>query len=75
MRGPAGLEGPAGVVETMTLRQGSVTVPAGAAAGDGRYMTRAIEVHCLSGERVISGGTKWSRDANQEELITATAPR
>jgi hypothetical protein len=70
MRGPAGLQGPPGVVGNMTLRQGSVTVPAAGVAGDGRYITRAIAVRCQSGERVVSGGTRWSSDANQEELIT-----
>lgn len=69
-RGPAGPQGPAGVVGDVTLRQASITVPAGDVAGNGAYVTRAIQIRCQSGERAISGGTSWSSDANEEELIT-----
>jgi hypothetical protein len=69
-RGPAGPQGPPGVVGDLKLRQASVTVPAGPVAGNGLYLTRAIQIRCESGERAIAGGTSWSSDANEEELIT-----
>jgi hypothetical protein len=70
LRGPAGPQGPPGVVGTITLRQASITVPAGAVAQNGAYVTRAIQIACQSGERAIAGGTEWSSDANDEELVT-----
>jgi hypothetical protein len=66
-RVPTGLDG---VVGHMTPRQASITVPAGPVAGNGLYVTRVIQVRCRPGERAISGGTSWSSDANQEELMT-----
>jgi len=69
-RGPAGPQGPAGVVGDLTLRQASTSVPGGESAGNGAYVTRAIQIRCQSGERAIAGGSSWSSDANDEELIT-----
>jgi hypothetical protein len=69
-RGPAGPQGPPGVVGDIKLRESSTTVPAGAEAGNGLYVTRAIQIRCESGERAIAGGSSWSSDANEEELIT-----
>jgi hypothetical protein len=54
----------------ITLRQASTTVPRGPVAGDGQYVTRAVQVKCKPGQRAISGGTSWLNDANEEELIT-----
>jgi hypothetical protein len=54
----------------ITLRQASITVPAGPVAGNGLYVTRAAQVRCQPGERAISGGTSWQRDANEQELTT-----
>jgi hypothetical protein len=68
-RGPAGPQGPAGVVGDVIVRQSSTTVPA-ATPGNGLYVTRSIQIRCEAGERAISGGTTWSSDANEEELIT-----
>lgn len=68
-RGPAGPQGPPGVVGDATLRENSTTIPA-AAAGNGLYVTRAVQVRCQSGERAIAGGTSWSSDVNEEELNT-----
>ena len=39
-------------------------------AGNGLYVTRTVQVRCESGERALSGGTSWSSDANDEELVT-----
>jgi hypothetical protein len=58
------------LVGDMTLRQGSITVPAGPVAGNGVYMTRVIQRRCQPGERAISGGTSWENDKDGEELIT-----
>jgi hypothetical protein len=54
----------------ITRHQASVAVPAGPVAGNGLYVTRAVQVRCQPGERAISGGTSWSSDANEEELMT-----
>jgi hypothetical protein len=59
-----------GLVGDMTLRQSSITVPAGPVAGNGLYVTRVIQVKCQPGERAISGGTSWSSDNDGEELTT-----
>jgi hypothetical protein len=59
-----------GLVGDMTLRQSSITVPAGPVAGNGLYVTRVIQVKCQPGERAISGGTSWSTDNDGEELTT-----
>jgi hypothetical protein len=59
-----------GLVGDMTLRQSSITVPAGPVAGNGLYVTRVIQVKCQPGERAISGGTSWSTDKDGEELTT-----
>lgn len=59
-----------GLVGDMTLRQSSITVPAGPVAGNGLYVTRVIQVKCQAGERAISGGTSWSTDNDGEELTT-----
>ena len=56
--GPAGPQGPAGGIGNLVLHQSSVLVPANA-AGNGLYATRAI-----------TGGTSWSSDADDSELIT-----
>src|SRR5512133_1952180 len=59
-----------GLVGDMTLRQSSITVPAGPVAGNGLYVTRVIQIKCQPGERAISGGTSWSTDNDGEELTT-----
>jgi hypothetical protein len=68
--GPAGPQGPAGVIGDLTLRENSVSIP-GNTAGNGLYTTRAVEVTCASDEKAITGGTSWSSDANEEELVTS----
>lgn len=59
-----------GLVGDMTLRESSVSVPAGTVAHNGLYVTRVIQVRCQQGERAISGGTSWSTDKDGEELVT-----
>jgi hypothetical protein len=54
----------------MTLRQSSISVPAGPVAHNGLYLTRVIQVRCHPGERAISGGTSWDSDKDGEELMT-----
>lgn len=68
-RGPAGLPGPPGKVGDLILHESSVTVP-GNAPGNGLYASRSIQVRCKPGERAIAGGTTWSNDADDAELIT-----
>src|SRR5215203_2736440 len=68
-RGPAGPQGPPGVIGDVTVRQSSTTVPA-ASPGNGLYVTRAVQIKCESGERAIAGGSSWSSDRNEEELVT-----
>ena len=68
-QGPAGPPGPAGGFASLILHESSVAVPANA-AGNGLYATRAISVRCLAGERAIAGGTHWSMDRDDTELIT-----
>lgn len=59
-----------GLVGDMTLRQSSISVPAGPVAHNGLYVTRVIQVRCQTGERAISGGTSWNTDKDGEELAT-----
>jgi hypothetical protein len=61
---------PTELLGDITLRQASTTVPAGPVAGNGLYVTRAVQVRCQPGERAISGGTSWVKDANEQELTT-----
>ena len=68
-RGPAGPAGPAGTLGDLILHQSQVTVPANA-AGNGLYASRSIQIRCQPGERAITGGTAWSTDADDAELIT-----
>ena len=58
------------LVGDMTLRQGSISVPGGAEAENGAYLSRVIQVKCHPGERAISGGTSWDIDKDGEELTT-----
>ncbi len=58
------------LVGDLTLREGSITVPAGPVAGNGVYVTRVIQIRCHAGERAISGGTSWENDKDGEELLT-----
>jgi hypothetical protein len=70
--GPAGLagpQGPPGVVGDVTMHEGSVAVP-GNTGGNGLFVTRAVQVSCPSGEKVVAGGTRWSSDTDAEQLIT-----
>lgn len=69
-RGPVGPQGPSGRLGDVILHESSVTVPANA-AGNGKFASRAIEIRCQLGERAIGGGTTWSSDKNDTELITA----
>ncbi len=59
-----------GFVGDITLRQSSITVPAGPVAHNGLYVTRVIQVKCQPGERAVSGGTSWDSDKDGEELVT-----
>jgi hypothetical protein len=59
-----------GLVGDITMREGSITVPAGPAASNGVYVTRVIQIRCHPGERAISGGASWENDKDGEELIT-----
>jgi len=51
------------------MHESSVAVPANA-AGNGLYATRAISVRCLAGSYAVAGGTAWSDDQDDNELIT-----
>lgn len=66
--GPAGPQGPAGGIGPLILHESSVLVPANTT--NSRYATRSIHVRCQPGERAIAGGTSWSTDADDAELIT-----
>ena len=66
--GPAGPQGPAGGVGPLVLHESSVLVPANTI--NSRYVSRSIHVRCQPGERAIAGGTSWSNDADDAELIT-----
>jgi hypothetical protein len=68
-QGPAGPQGPPGVIGDLLLREDSVSVPANE-SGNGLYVTRAVQVMCQPGEKAITGGTKWSSDANQDQMMT-----
>jgi hypothetical protein len=68
-RGPAGPPGPAGKLADLIPHESAVTVP-GNAAGNGLYVTRSISVRCRPGERAVTGGTTWSTDSDDAELIT-----
>jgi hypothetical protein len=72
-RGPAGPPGPPGppgpAIAALNMHSSSVAVPANA-AGNGLYATRAISVRCVSGERAVAGGTSWSEDRDDTELMT-----
>ncbi len=67
-RGPAGPPGSPGVIADLIPHQSSVTVPANSA--NGAFMTRSIHIRCASGEHAIAGGTFWSTEKNDEQLIT-----
>jgi hypothetical protein len=69
VQGPVGPQGPPGVIGDLRLYATSVAIP-GNLAGNGLYVTKAAEVSCPSGERAITGGTNWSDDSNDRELIT-----
>ena len=69
--GPAGQQGPpgpAGGIGPLILHESSVLVPANTT--NSRFATRAIHVRCQPGERAIAGGTWWSTDADDAELVT-----
>jgi hypothetical protein len=70
--GAAGAAGPAGVIGAITVRSSSIAVDgqSGTSVEDGKYVTRAAQILCASGELAISGGTGWSDDANDLELWT-----
>jgi hypothetical protein len=68
-RGPVGPPGPAGKLGDLIAHESAVTVPDNA-AGNGLYVSRPISVRCHPGERAITGGTTWSTDADDAELIT-----
>lgn len=75
-RGPAGPPGPPGpqgppgaTVAALTAHEASVSVPANA-AGNGLYASRAISVRCTPGSYAVAGGTSWSEDRDDRELIT-----
>ena len=66
--GPVGPQGPPGVVGDVTMVENSVSVPGNEA--NGLFKSRAVQVSCPSGEKVIAGGTRWSSDTDAEQLIT-----
>jgi hypothetical protein len=68
-QGVPGPQGPPGVIGDLLLREDSISVP-GNEAGNGLYVTRAVQVMCQTGEKAITGGTRWSSDANQEQMLT-----
>jgi hypothetical protein len=67
-RGPAGPKGPPGVIADLIPHQSSVTLPANTA--NAAYATRSIHVRCASGEHAVAGGTFWSTEKNDEQLVT-----
>lgn len=67
--GPAGPQGVPGVIGDLTLRENSVSVPANTGQ-NAQWATRVVQVNCQAGERAISGGTEWSSDQNEDELMT-----
>jgi hypothetical protein len=67
--GPAGPAGPAGAIGAITVRTASIAV-SGGVAEDGAYETERVTRNCESNERAISGGTSWSDDAADRELVT-----
>jgi hypothetical protein len=68
-RGEAGPQGPPGVIGDLILRENSISIP-GNASGNAKFVTRAVQVMCQPGEKAITGGTRWSSDANQEQMFT-----
>jgi hypothetical protein len=68
-QGAAGATGPAGVIGAITVRTADISVDGGTGE-NGQYVTRSVERRCESGERAISGGTGWSDDTNDRELVT-----
>ncbi len=66
--GAAGPAGPAGVIGAVTVRQAEVTIQDGTA--NGQYVTRSVDANCASGELAISGGTGWSDNNDDLELVT-----
>lgn len=66
--GPQGPQGATGGIGPLILHEASVLVPANTT--NSRYATRSIHVRCQPGERAIAGGTWWSNDADDAELIT-----
>lgn len=67
--GPAGAAGPAGVIGAITVRTNSGLV-AGGIAHNGEYVSTRVTASCQGNERAISGGTSWSDDAADRELMT-----
>lgn len=67
--GAAGPAGPAGVLGAITVRQATVTVQ-DTAPPNGSYVTRGADALCASGELAISGGTGWSDNNDDLELLT-----
>lgn len=68
-RGAVGPRGRPGVVGDLSREEASVAVP-GNVAHDGTFATRAIQIRCRPGQQAIAGGTNWSTDRNEEELLT-----
>jgi hypothetical protein len=68
--GPAGPAGPAGTVGAITVRTETIPVTDGPSDPNGEYVTRPATAMCASGELAISGGTGWSDDSNDLELVT-----
>jgi hypothetical protein len=67
-RGPAGPAGPPGVIADLVPHQSSVAVPANNV--NGKYATRSIHIRCATGEHAVAGGTFWSSEKNDEQLMT-----
>jgi hypothetical protein len=67
--GPAGAAGPAGVIGAITVRTSSALVQGGIAE-NGAYSSERVTASCQGNERAISGGTSWSDDVADRELMT-----
>jgi hypothetical protein len=67
--GAAGAAGPAGVIGAITVRTNSTLIPGGIAENSA-FNTARVTTLCQGAERAISGGTSWSDDDVNLELLT-----
>ena len=66
--GPAGAAGPAGTIGAITVRSANTAIQD--TTVNGQFVTRSVDALCSSGELAISGGTGWSDNNNDLELLT-----